>query len=151
MTLWELNKMRRNEPEKISSLWYDQFKVNCYAFNCQAGPPGVLLSLLLDKKWSVRAVLTTVLVLSTIALGRPLHFLAVRLLTSTMFWKQHLNWSRIVYAPLPAKLYFASIVWRRIIVSNFEAVEKLVRQTLIDMESELLEWAVVAEEGEAVQ
>ena len=63
------------QPEKISSLWYDQFVINCYTFNCQAGPPGILLSLLLDKKWAVRAILSTLLVATTIALGRPLHFM----------------------------------------------------------------------------
>ena len=60
--------------------------------------------------------------------SKPLSFLVVRFFTSSAFWKQvsflwplqhgslltdppsqHLNWSRIVYAPLPAKLYFLSV------------------------------------------
>ena len=86
--------MRRNEPEKISSLWYDQFQLSCYTFNLQAGPPGVLLSLLLDKAWAVRAVLCTLMVAATAVLGKQVHFLVVRLLTSTLFWKQHLRNSK---------------------------------------------------------
>ena len=75
-----------------------------------------MLSLLLDKKWAVRAVLCTLMAVATAVLGKQIHFVVVRLLTSTFFWKQHLNWSRIVYAPLPAKLYFVSILWRAVIV-----------------------------------
>jgi len=145
VTLWELNKMRRNEPEKINSLWYDQFLLNCYTFNLQAGPPGVLLSLLLDKKWAVRAVLCTLMAVATAVLGKQVHFVVVRLLTSTFFWKQHLNWSRIVYAPLPAKLYFLSIIWRAVVVKYFLLFEEVVRQYLIEMECELLEYSCPSE------
>jgi hypothetical protein len=88
VTLWELNKMRRNEPEKISSLWYDQFDVDCTVFNRMAGPPGMALCYLLDHHWAVRGLLLTAIVLGATILNDPIHFIVVRFLSSAPFWRQ---------------------------------------------------------------
>ena len=98
----------------MSGLWYDQFAVDCGAFSRAAGPPGALLALFLDRPPALRAALALGLAGAGLALRRPLGFLAVRGLASRALWSQYLSWSRIVYSPLPAKLYFAGLLWREV-------------------------------------
>lgn len=87
VTLWELNKMRRNEPRKVSLLWfvvlaaswslpifltqppvryarYDQFVLDLNEFNRQAGPPGIILGLLLDRRPAIRVILCCTVLLA---------------------------------------------------------------------------------------
>ena len=88
VTLWELNKMRRNEPEKISTLWYDQFELDCSVFNRMAGPPGMALCYLLDHPVAVRSLLLLSLAVAAVVLNDPIHFVVIRILSSAAFWKQ---------------------------------------------------------------
>lgn len=142
VTLRELNKMRRHEPQKVSGLWYEQFQVNCASFSAQAGPPGQLLSFLLDKPSALRSVIGLGVLLAVGVLRQPLGVTCVKLLTSATFWKQHLNWSRIIYAPLPAKIYFAQIAWAFGLAKVFSALEHAARESLIEAECDLIEFAV---------
>jgi len=144
VSLWEFNSMRREEPHKISSLWYDQFLLKCEELNLHLGPVGYILSTLLDKKANLRAVLGACCFAMAVVLRTPLHFMMVRFLTWSVLWNRHFAWSRILYAPLPAKLFFLSIIWRRVVVCNYEALEGWIRRRLIDVECDMLEYSVPA-------
>merc|ERR1711907_404904 len=68
----------------------------------------------------------------------------MRFLSSEFFWKQYLGWSRIVYAPLPAKIYFFLLFWRRVAVAYYGMFEAWIRDKLIEFECELAEYAMPA-------
>jgi hypothetical protein len=76
VTLWELNKMRRQEPQKVPGLWYDQFELDCSAFSRAAGPPGAALALFLDRPPVLRAAVG-------VAVGAAAVLLRVKLLMLT--------------------------------------------------------------------
>lgn len=142
VSLWEFNSMRRDEPHKISSLWYDQFLLNCKELDQHLGPLGFILSSLLDHKAGLRGVLGILLLATGFILRTPLHFLLIRFLTWSVLWNRHFAWSRLLYAPLPAKLFFLSIIWRRLVVCNYEAFEGWIRRRLIELECDMLECSV---------
>jgi len=142
VTLWELNKMRRSEPQKVSGLWYDQFSVDCNAFSAQAGPPGQVLSFLLDRPWALRGCVLAALLTVAGVLRKPLSMALVKVLTSGPLWRSFLSWSRIVYAPLPAKIYFVQLFWSMVLATQLRAVERIVREKLIEAECELVEYAM---------
>lgn len=141
VTLWELNRMRRHEPEKISGLWYDQFSLDCSALTAYAGPPGYALAFLLDHRAALRSVIALACAVGCVVLRKPLAFCLVKLLASKTVWVQYLNWSRIVYAPLPAKLYFVGVFWREVLVKYGGMLEQAVRGRLVDAECDLLDYA----------
>jgi len=111
--LWELNKMRRLEPAKAVGLWYDAFELDWAAFGAAAGPLGVATGFLLDRRWGLRAALALCLAAALAVFQAPLAFLATRALTSEALWLRYLGWSRLLYAPLAAKLYFAGVSMRQ--------------------------------------
>lgn len=142
VTLWELNKMRRQEPQKVEGLWYDQFDVDCQAFSRAGGPPGAILALFLDKPPVLHATVGLTLVATCVVLKAPLGFGLVKLLTAQWLWKAYLSWSRIVYAPLPMKLYFATVLWKDVLAKYFTQLEKLIRERLVEAECELVEFSM---------
>jgi hypothetical protein len=141
VTLWELNKMRRHEPQKVGGLWYDQFDVDCATFSRCAGPPGAVSALFLDRPPLLRAAVGLALVAACVVSKQPLGFGLVKLLTAQWLWKAYLSWSRIVYAPLPMKLYFATVLWN-VLTKYFSVLEQRVRERLVDAECELAEFSM---------
>lgn len=142
VTLWELNKMWRQEPQKVGALWYDRFDVDCGRFSAAAGPPGAALALFLNRPSVLRAAVGLALAAAGVLLQRPLGYGLVKLLTAQWLWKAYLSWSRIVYAPLPMKLYFATVLWKDVLAKYFSKLELAVRERLVDAECELAEFSM---------
>jgi hypothetical protein len=98
-----------------------------------------------------RGVLLTAILSSTFFLFlEPVSVMVIRLLTSSLFWRQHSLWARVVYGPLPLKIvmykYVGQLLW-----SYFLRVEGAVRETLAEAESVLLERALPVTVGEEYQ
>lgn len=102
----------------------------------------------LDHTMAFRCVLLAgILSSSFLLLLEPVSIVVIRLLTSSLFWKQHSLWARVVYGPLPLKIvmykYVGQLLW-----SYFLRVEGAVRETLAEAESVLLERALPVTVGE---
>lgn len=87
--------------------------------------------------------------MSLVVLGKPLQFLIIRLLTSSALWHYYPHWCQLVYYPFLVKLAIAGFLWRRIISVNLMALETLVRNYLVELESDLLEMCVPVEDARA--
>lgn len=110
-----------------------------------------LVSWPLDHTMAFRGVLLTAILSSTFFFFlEPVSVVVIRLLTSSLFWRQHSLWARVVYGPLPLKIvmykYVGQLLW-----SYFLRMEGAVRETLAEAESVLLERALPVTVGEEYQ
>ena len=128
--------LRRTAPETIEPLFHSKYplmksKINSwfldsshqslYQYTTVTG--SIITSMLeygtdpnsaLVKFKYFRFVVTTVLLTALsyfLRLDYPIKFVTFRILTSRIFWAKHNVWSRIMYAPLPLKLYLAQLAF----------------------------------------
>ncbi|KAJ1462661.1 hypothetical protein M885DRAFT_505669 [Pelagophyceae sp. CCMP2097] len=134
-SLSALNDLRRRDPVKASSLWYDKYYVDLSFFANEAGARGMVLTHLLDSRAAIRTLVSSGLFVSwLLVLRKPLHFALVLILTSQLFWRQYQLWSPFAHAPLPLKLLIVRqlYVWA---VMYYQKMERGLVRFLIEVES----------------
>ena len=139
ITLSALNSMRRDEPEKVNDLWFNQYTVDMAAFTAHAGPLGALVGALLDARPPARyAALAALAALLVAAFARPLSGLALSFSTSSWLWCRYPSWSRVLYCALPVKLFVGRSValW---LGAQVAKVDASARAALVRAENFLLE------------
>jgi len=155
ISLTSLNRLRRLSPPKVNPMWHDKFDVlkslfdptspaNIAKYSDGGSLIGAVESGLLNIKGGVGclvwgAILSALLVFSPILLA-----LTRVTFTSQPFWDQYNLWSRIVYAPLPLKIYLVQVLGRWAGGGVTKIIER-VREGMVDRECERLDMGVQME------
>jgi hypothetical protein len=144
----DMNRRRRRDPVSSRVCGTCHARIDYQAYQQFGSSLTQLVSWPLDHALAFRGVLLTVILSSTFFLFlEPVSVLVIRLLTSSLFWRQHSLWARVVYGPLPLKIvmykYVGQLLW-----SYFLRMEDAVRETLAEAESVLLERALPVTVGE---
>lgn len=133
-----LNSLRRRDPVKASRLWFDRYRIDMTRFSRDAGPAGQVLGAFLDKRSATRTATVVVSVIALAVLRLPIQLVVVGVVTSPAVWRNYANWSPIAHAPLPLKLVLIRQAYSAV-AYYFSLVEKLIIDTLTDLESRLFE------------
>lgn len=127
-------------------MWHSQYAVlkswfgddSAFSVLQHSGPRGLILSLLLDQRIVLRALLSIAFMLAAIVFLPLLDFFVNRTLVSSILWMNWPQWARIVHAALPLKLLLTQMAWK-FMAKMFGKVEQRVKDTLVEMECATLE------------
>lgn len=142
-----LNRLRRDDPTKIDTLWHSQFKAlhswfgsdSKYALASHLPPVfAIFVTGLLDRPWLLKTMLSTVALLG-FAVTLPVWEVVVQgLLMQPYLWSKWAQWARFVHAGLPMKIFFIQIFYG--FASQWlGGVYNNIRGQMVEVECKLLE------------
>ena len=119
ISLADLNRLRRTDPTKVESLWYNKYSIleswfgddSEYSMLQHVGFQGFVATVLLDSAGGmVLRSLLLVSILGLLVMNMPVvEFLLNRMLVSGVFWSYWTTWARIAHAALPLKLLLGQV------------------------------------------
>lgn len=158
ISLSALNRLRRTDPTKVEPMWHSQYAIlqswfeqgtttttaataatmdSPYSLLHHVGPRGILLHELLQGNRLVFVV--GIMVTMIIWISFPiLEYIFHRLLVSRLLWSRWHQWSRIVHAAFPLKLFLAQTS-AKYLASLFDKLVGIIKEQLVELECQLLE------------
>jgi len=157
ITLSSLNRLRRNDLRKVNPMWHDKYDVanswfasGKYSITGYASPSYVnLVTYLLDSPVLIKLGIMVAIFLAGLAGFPVICAVANFVFRSQVFWTQYNVWARVAYAPLPLKLLIAQVSYR-FLSDKIGALTNIVRDQLVEVESEGLERGVPVTNGRGV-
>ena len=140
-----LNRLRRNDPSKVEPMWHSQYAIlqswfdteSEYSILQHVGIQGFLLNALLQGV-RLHMALAFSLVVITILCIPIIEYVVNRVLVSGLLWSRWASWGRFVHAALPLKLLIGQVSYK-FIAGRFLQLVEIVKQRLVELESQILE------------
>jgi len=136
-----LNQQYRNEPEKWKSCSVCRTQIDYAQYQRFASSSGQLLSKLLEKRGLMQLAIVASAVTLVAFTGLVFQGLVIRFLLSGVLWQNYDKLLRIIYAPLPLQIVILQFAYKYV-KKGFDAVEKKIRDHLIEWESASIENAL---------
>ena len=145
ITLRELNRLRRDDPSKVESMWNNQYAIlsswfgtsSRYTLLQHVGVKGVLLNTLLQGN-TLSTVVGIVLIVCTIICMPIIQYIVGRFLVSGYLWMKWPSWSRFVHVGLPFKLLMIQLLFNQL-NKVFGRIIAAVKERLVNLECRILE------------
>ena len=145
ITLRELNRLRRDDPSKVESMWNNQYAIlsswfgtsSRYTLLQHVGVKGVLLNALLQGN-ALSTVVGIVLIVCTIICMPIIQYIVGRFLVSGYLWMKWPSWSRFVHVGLPFKLLMIQLLFNQL-NKVFGRIIAAVKERLVNLECRILE------------
>jgi len=145
ITLRELNRLRRDDPSKVESMWNNQYAIlsswfgtsSRYTLLQHVGVKGVLLNALLQGN-ALSTVVGIVLIVCTIICMPIIQYIVGRFLVSGYLWMKWPSWSRFVHVGLPFKLLMIQLLFNQL-NKVFGRIISAVKERLVNLECRILE------------
>jgi hypothetical protein len=145
ITLRELNRLRRDDPSKVESMWNNQYAIlsswfgtsSRYTLLQHVGVKGVLLNTLLQGN-TLSIVVGIVLIVCTIICMPIIQYIVGRFLVSGYLWMKWPSWSRFVHVGLPFKLLMIQLLFNQL-NKVFGRIISAVKERLVNLECRILE------------
>ena len=145
ITLRELNRLRRDDPSKVESMWNNQYAIlsswfgtsSRYTLLQHVGVKGVLLNTLLQGN-TLSTVVGIVLIVCTIICMPIIQYIVGRFLVSGYLWMKWPSWSRFVHVGLPFKLLMIQLLFNQL-NKVFGRIISAVKERLVNLECRILE------------
>eukprot|EP00752_Nemacystus_decipiens_P011033 g9802.t1 len=149
-----LNSERRKEPIKWKNCPTCQGPIDYKLYEAYGGGAGKAVSAVLNNSRATRMAIGFVAGVVALIVSPVVHAIMVRILTSGVFWKNYHRLTFIVHLPLPLQIMGIRFLmkWSG---EQLMLLETLVRESLTDVESQILESRLpvtvdVQEDGEEV-